>query len=313
MKKIFTVILAFIIAFLLNEIFVRFVIKYPVYGVEKKMIGIRADDQVQNIFKPYSNYWNVEGGNKVFTRNHLGLTGTNVIVSDSSKYIFILGSSFIEAGNVTPYKMATSVFAKKVKKINPYYEVINLGYSGHDAMDSYIRALYFSQMYKPVKVILVIDSDYPDWFKSNTFNPSSKPVFKEKSDIKTKLLIKIRNSLAFLNLAANSLKTQSADIQVVKPAKNSAKIDFEESYLSDAINAFHSTYSQKFICISISHDSIMNEFLKKHTRDNQIEFDLNEQITNTEFRIKGEGHLNEYGNILLGNFLYEKFIDESLE
>ena len=90
MNRFITIIIAFIFAFILNELFVRFVIKYPNYGVEKKMIGIRADDQVQNIFKPYSKYWNVEGGNRVFKRNNLGLPGTDVNISNSSKYILFL-------------------------------------------------------------------------------------------------------------------------------------------------------------------------------------------------------------------------------
>ena len=83
----------------------RYGLGYPVYGLDKK-VKIR-DIGWSNIWKPYSEYWNVEGGNRKFSRNNIGLPGLNVKIADDSKYIYILGSSFVEALQIPPEMIAT--------------------------------------------------------------------------------------------------------------------------------------------------------------------------------------------------------------
>lgn len=311
MKKLLKIILAFIMTFVLNELFVRVVIKYPTYGVEKKMYGILANNQAQNIFKPYSKYWNVEGGNKVFRRNNLGLPGSDVIIIDSSKFIFVMGSSYVEAYQVDPDSMASTIFAKKIKKIAPNYEVLNLGCSGHDVMDSYLRAMYYSQIYKPEIVILVIDSDYKSWFRENTFLETDKLNFNQKSDWVTNIVIKLRNNFSFFNLAANSLNSKSKEINQIKNESVTAELN-DYSNMKGAIHMFINEFKQSFICISISDKTKMNKILKAELLNYECSYYVDEENKGTEFRINGSGHLNKKGNKKLGEFIYDKIVSSYL-
>ncbi len=60
MKKISLLILAFIFAFLLSELFIRYVIQYPCYGLSYKVHYRRGGDYWTNIWKPYTKCWNVD-------------------------------------------------------------------------------------------------------------------------------------------------------------------------------------------------------------------------------------------------------------
>lgn len=89
MKKTFVIIIAFIAAIFINELIVRFAIGYPSFGLDKKVQGIRSpfvQGGWQNLYKPNSYYWNVEGGNIKERRNNYGLPGNDVIINDKKKY-----------------------------------------------------------------------------------------------------------------------------------------------------------------------------------------------------------------------------------
>lgn len=153
MKKFLIVLAAFLFSVIANELVVRFIIGYPAYGVEKSIEGIPYPGQ-ELMFKPHSKYWSVEGGNKVFSRNNIGLQGSNVIVSNSSKYIFVLGNSFIKGAETEQSEIATSVFQSMLNPNFSKYQVINLGFYAHNPFQLWFIAQYFERIYPPAYVML---------------------------------------------------------------------------------------------------------------------------------------------------------------
>ena len=101
MKKIALVLLAFVTAFIITELIVRYVLSYPAYGVESSIMGIPYSGK-ELTYAPHSKYWNVEGGNNVFSRNNAGLNGIDIADIRTSGKIFLLGNSFIKASEVLP-------------------------------------------------------------------------------------------------------------------------------------------------------------------------------------------------------------------
>src|ERR1039457_5321858 len=77
LKRVLVVCLAFAGALVLAELFVRYLVHYPLYGVSERVYGMRAPGISSNVFSPYSENWSVEGGNRVYRRNNLGLTGVD--------------------------------------------------------------------------------------------------------------------------------------------------------------------------------------------------------------------------------------------
>lgn len=309
MKKLLTILAAFIFSFIIIELFVRYIIKYPSYGVEKKMYGIRADNHAQNIFKPYSKYWNVEGGNQVYKRNNLGLPGTDIHVSDSAKYIFVLGSSFVEALQVPPEKMATSIFAQKLKKNNPSYEVLNLGCSGHDAMDSYLRTLYFAGFFNPQKVILILESDHLGWLKGNQpiKNDTIKIQFVEKNNLLTKLNKLIRNNSSFIEMIFRSIGRNIENKNGEDSKKNMQNIQDEINAIYTKIfNFYKKQFPNKFEIILIGKDYSFNNNITAIAKNLKIRT-YSGNICTKENCFNGSGHLNIKGNKELGEMLHEKF------
>jgi len=302
-KKIVLIISAFLLALILTELFTRYIIGYPPYGLKEK-VKIR-DIGWSNIWKPYSKYWNVEGGNNVFKRNNLGLPGIDVKISGKSKYIFVLGSSFVEALQVPPSKITTSIFQEKLKQIDPTYQVINLGYSGHDPFDSYRRAKYFSETYNPDKVILLIDKTNNKWFGRHkkpldfSFNDNS---FKRQSGLKAKINFLLRNNSSFINIIINGIKSINKNNK--KKDKKNKIIEKDvvpkEMYLT--LKEYKKRYKDKFYCISIMNSERTNQNIEEFCLMNNINFDF-KTIKTKENMLNGTGHLNEIGNKKTGIFL----------
>lgn len=312
MKKMLLLGSAAISALICTEWIVAKIIGYPTYGVEMKMLGIRGLDQPVNIFKPYSKYWTVEGGNKVYRRNNVGLPGINVKISNSSKYVFVLGSSFIEAYQLPPEKIATSILQKKLQIKNPDDQVLNLGISGHDPYDLFWRASYFEKRYFPSRVILVIDSTYENWFKRQRqpldFNQNSK-VPERLYSSKMKYISFIVNNSAFLNLVSGLIKNrnqEAAEIQQIKTrvAKSNKKAN---SDLIACISNFKEKYKDRFSLISIISENSLNSQIHDFCSANGIRF-ISRNVFLAKYLIKGKGHLNYAGNELVGDILYESFI-----
>ena len=310
MRKALLIIIAFISALILSELIVAYFVKYPSYGVEKK-IKISGSNSYQNIYKPYSKYWNVEGGNRIFSRNNFGVPGIDLDLSNNKSNIFVLGSSYVEAYQIPPETISTSILNRLLEKEFPNYQVINFGASGHDPYDSWLRTKYYEKKLKPSFVILVIQSTYEQWFKrhKHPLDFDFSKLGKENRSISTLIQIKLRNNSHLLNLFAQYLKKVGKSQK--KRTENQVKkeeILIEYSSIPEdlytCVKEFDKQFGDQFFLISIINDDEVNEKIKYFCHENMINFSYS-PITKSKNKINGVGHLNIQGNKLLGELMYE--------
>jgi hypothetical protein len=311
--------LAFLIAFLFAEVLLSNILHYPRYGVDRKLLGLRSSDGgVENIYAHHSKYWNVEGGNSVFQRNNLGLPGTEVVVSDSSRYVFVLGCSFVEAEQVPPELMATSIFQHRVSEVDPRFQIINLGHSGHDLYDSYRRSAYYERTFSPEVVFLEIHDNEAAWLSRHP-HPlmfALPPDFgKPKLSLTTQVSIFLRNHSSMANVIANAIKTdelrREKEEAVARSKTSPADRGPEGSLPMDLLTCleeFHAKYREKFCVLSIIQDARDNEALGDYCRVHGLKF-RSKGILIPDKQLAGDGHLNVAGNAAFGDFLYESFIE----
>jgi len=318
MKKLILLGLAFLVALLVTELLVRYVLKFPTYGVEVKLSGIRSSEGgVESMFYPHSRYWTVEGGNRVFERNNLGLPGTDVVVADSSQYVFVLGCSFIEAEQVPPESIATSMLQRRLSLISPRLQVINLGHSGHDLYDSYLRAAYFERMLPPAAVILELHEDGAVWFPRHahplrfTVGPDfGRPVRSWTADA----LRLARNYSSLVNIVVNAVKAdqrkRDEEEEIAGKRRTAAGTEEEPTLPADlltCLEAFHEKYGEKFCLVSMLMYPRENQDLADYCKSHGMNF-VSRDLIVTENRVAQAGHLNIKGNTALGELLYESYL-----
>lgn len=306
-KKALVILISLVFAFFVIEFIIGNVLGFPKYGVKEKMTGLRTTIGTQNIYLPYSKYWNSKETLEIYKRNNLGLPGIDVDTGQYSRYISVLGSSFIENNSQKPEFMSTSVLQKLLKKIDVHYNVLNLGYNGCEPYDSYRRITYFENIYKVETVILVIN-DYISGAYKLKDNPFiiDKNEFKVDNSFKTKVNLLIRNNSAFLRLVLTLFQNSSSE-QVVEPEEEN--IDDDTVDLKDlqvCLNEYNKKYGHKFICISIMNNEIINRRIMNFCDSNKINFDYSGLMI-PENQLIGDWHLNEKGNAELGKFLFESF------
>ena len=300
---------------------VRWGVGYPTYGVEYKVLGIRnSDNGIQNIYVPHSAYWTVEGGNNVFHRNNIGLPGSDVHAGPAARYVFVLGSSFIEAAQVQPDSMATAVFQRLLTRKDPALQVLNLGHSGHDAYDNYFRCLYFSRRYKPEAVILVLQDLELSWLVHHphplTFTPPAE-FGTEVQSIPTRLMIALRNASAFGNLLAEWRRGvkgdrgqgESAGASVRAPQEGSGNEKSPDD-LGKCLEAFHAAYGEAFLVVSMMSDTATYGYLHRFCDNVHVPLTVG-MIPPEDHLLGGSGHLAVRGNSHLGEILYESLAQPS--
>jgi hypothetical protein len=260
----------------------------------------------------------VEGESNIFQRNNLGLPGTEVVVSESSRYVFVLGCSYVEAMQVPPDSMATSVFQRRLSRIDPRFQVLNLGHSGHDLYDSFRRSAFFEQTFPPEAVILEIHDDgaslLPRHAHPLTF--TLPPDFgKPNLSLTTAVSIFLRDQSSLANIIANAIKNyqlgREEEERISRDRRSRENRGGEVSVPTDlftCLGEFHRKYKEKFCVVSILQDAKENEALGDYCRKHGLKF-LSKQVIIPENRISGSGHLNVSGNTALGDLLYGSFIE----
>lgn len=313
MKKIILILAAVVCSFVTTECIVRYIIRYPVYGIAARIEGIRkSDGGVQRIHKPHSAYWTVEGGNRVFRRNNLGLTGIPVDTTVRKKYVFVLGSSFIEAFQFPPESIATSVYQGLLNRNQSEFSVLNLGASGHDPYDSYFYASYYERIFYPSYVVLVLTNISPDWphrhrhpLDFSIGENFGKPVVTASA----KVLDSFRNVSSFLTIVSGyiSIKLGAGNIERGGMIQSGEVRDSVLFSISDdlllCLNEFNKKFKERFILISILGSRDTNEDLKAFCLKEGIRYYASEILVPVN-QINGNGHLNGKGNEYLGEFLY---------
>lgn len=308
MKKFLLLVLAAFFSFVGTELIVAKVIGYPTYGVEAKMDGIRGLDRLVNIFKPHSSYWTVEGGNKTYRRNNIGLPGMDIKIADKPQFIFVLGSSYIEAYQLPPEKIASSVLQEGVRLHKSTDQVLNLGYSEHDPYDLFWRASFYEKMYPPSSVLLVLDRTYDERILRQAhpldFDPTAKVPSRSHSR-KMELAVFLMNHSAFLNLLSNLVLRNVGDND--NAGRESSREMPNEGLFSDLtaiLMNFKSKYKERFSLASIAGNDLWDARLREFCKTHQIRF-ISRNLLVPEYRLNEKGHLNEEGNRILGEMLYE--------
>lgn len=120
MRTCYLLMVAFILSLLICEFIVAEAISYPKYGVAYYVNGLdyRSWDK-SRIYKPFSRYMVAEGEfkGKVFSRNNYGFPGDDLLEIEESINIAVLGSSYIEAQQVPPSMIATSIAQQKLRAL----------------------------------------------------------------------------------------------------------------------------------------------------------------------------------------------------
>ncbi len=300
------------------ELLVRFAVNYPV-GFSSRQFVYRRDGaktQKIKIHDAYYEFWNVEGGNRKFKLNNIGLNGPDFDSSTYHRYIFLIGSSFIEAFQVSRTETATSVFDKELKQQYPDYSVLNLGGSGNDPYTLWFKTQFYSKFYEPDKIILAIEGTYDEWLKRHEYplDFTLPERFGEEIGYSRlyRLAAQVRHHSSFINLIARSIMSLPKRIREVN---NEIADGYSEvpctPELSDALKEsllqFQRTYGKDFLLVSFNDCHEANELLDSFCRMNGINYEYNEEILKPESRFNGDGHLTREGNAKLGEFLNVAF------
>ena len=330
LKKVIIIGFAFIASILIVELFINNVIGYPKYtGRDKFILNMNLPNyEFLNWKKPGYKTWTVEGGNNVYKLNNMGLPGSDIKVDSFSKFVYLLGDSFLEGEQYPGDKIASSIFQKELALDYPNYEILNLGISGHDPYILWFRAHFFEKYFRPDYVILVIEDYkrldyYLNRFKNNyNFNiPDNLGVHVSDSFI-TGFINFIRKQSAFSNLITesyflskngqNSLSDvdESSNDTAEKLNRNRTNIlDTVPSLLKESLMNFQMKYKNKFVFVSLDPDTLKNNNLNRFCTSKNIIFFHNDNIMKSENLINGIGHFNLHGNLLLGQYLFEIFKD----
>lgn len=306
LKNSLKIILALTTAFVLVELFTLKLLGFPKWGVEKQVFGLKPyGKKIEEIYKPFSEYINIENGYKVFKRNNFGLQGIDIDTSVNNNYIFLLGDSYTQAAETEPSKMASSIFQELSNEYK--ISVFNISSGGKDPYYSYFRSLYFKQIYTPKLIILTIAQSYSGWLDSRyqTLDFRVPEHFGETSkswEFANKEIF-LCNSSSLISLLDMALKNSLS-----AGNKNTSDKAYEESpkisgKLYDCFTGYKNEYGDKFILVSISADSMLNEGIREFSNNNGIKF-YYKPLNIPENKINGKGHFNDKGNREYGKFLY---------
>lgn len=303
----------FTLVFIVVEILIRTTINHPTYNIEKKLYGLRkSNNGITDIYCPHSRIWTSEGGYSISITNNLGLPGSDVLVTDTTKYIYVLGSSYVQANQVAPSKVSTSICQSRLG-MNSKYQVLNLGEGGLDQYDSYFKLKYYEKYYKPEKIFLVIERVDERWLsRHDTLNFALSENF--GSEIKPNTAERIerfaRKNSSFLNMLSNGYKIASKTnprspkiVNTVNDPNLTRRENISKKLLT-CIEKFGEDYGFNFIVVSIIDNPEINIFLDNFCRSKNIIFKFS-PINRAENKLNIRGHLNYKGNEELGNFLYE--------
>lgn len=317
MKKFILFFISLFFALFITEIIVAYVVNYPKYGVLSRVYGLHGFSSPQNVYLPYSEYWTVEGKNKVYKRNNLGFPGADVDTGLGYKYIYVVGNSYVQAYEVEPDSMATSILNSRIRNKYKDFSVLNLGRGDQDVYDSYFKCLYYEKFYKPAIVFLILDNTNKEVLLRH-----NKPLNFQVSDnfgkTENSFLLNahnyFRNKSSLINLVAKyvydnqNLFNEKKDkiTEDINPYTKGEDLINLSDDLFLCINEFNKKYEKKFVLVSIIASKEINLKLNDFCSSTGINFTFGE-INVAKYKLSGWGHLTNEGNRLFGELLYESF------
>jgi hypothetical protein len=262
--------------------------------------------------QPHTRFWDVEGGNIVVELNNVGLPGTDIFPGADKRYVFVAGSSFVEATQVDREKIATSVFQKQLRAEIPGFEVLNLGFSSADPYALWFRCEFFRKYYEPSAVILVLDRRSTGWlgFHSEALKFSLCTGFgvaRQSSGIAA-VFRYLREKCALANMLSVVVMHGAMAPPVARPFEPTPENrDSLIRRLGDCLQAFHTEYPGKFGVVQLGSNHFEDSLVVERCRALGVPVYGGRAISRRENEFGGHGHLNEQGNLELGKALYETF------
>jgi hypothetical protein len=310
--------LAALMAILGTELVVRFGVRYPPRP-ERRNFRMKDGLGLFSVLQwdaPHSGFWNVEAGNKVYHYNNLGLPGGDVRTDASAQYVFLLGSSWVEAMQMPPGKTAGAILQARLAARGDRQQVLNLGSSGIDPYVAWFRCHFFALHYPPVRVVLVLESLHTRWLLRHPHPLDfTLPAYFGTEQARTgvrRIVARLRGLSSFVNLLTNGaprdLGREAAASLEGAPAPGSAA-DADtlrmSTDLKQCLREFQRDYGDRFLLVSLLDHVDQRRELADFCGAEGLALVPAPTLLRSENRFKGTGHLNERGNQELGAFLDE--------
>jgi hypothetical protein len=306
-------------AFAVTELTVALLVGYPrhppprIFHIDDRL-GKYADLAWE---LPHSRIWNVEGGGVIHEYNNIGLSGMDVRTGPSSRYIFVLGDSYIEALQVPSEDAATSVFQRSLDSAGQDLQVINLGRRKSDPYSSWYRLKFFERYYKPSYIVLVMEQFYALWLSEYpqplSFNiPASFGTELPRTGARALVgYLRMTSSLCNM-LAVGFYSNETPDIARSAPeSEDEEQLPQDRDQITEALTGclrrFHEEYGPRFMVVSIGRDTGRDSLVSEFCRNEGIACETEQAISSPKNHIAGRGHLNKEGNYALGQFIYETY------
>lgn len=306
MKKLLIILAALLSALGTSELFTRYIVHFPVRGIKYRItLPVNITEHL-----PYSEYWDVESGNKVYRRNNMGLSGNDISFNKNFRNLVLLGNSFIEAAQVPQTNRASSILNRMLHDNNKSFQVINLASAEQDVYTSFLTLEYYKKYFKPDKVFLIIENINSDFYKKYSadmylnFNINMDSL-RNNVSLFQRLRLNIINYSSLADLiyfSYNYSEETRKDFFNVKN-KNSEKVPWQ---FYESLKKFEEKYGNSFALISINSNANQNRFLADFCISAGIQFFFS-PINIPENQINKSGHLNYDGNKKLAEFLYEVY------
>jgi len=312
-RTLFLLFISFLMSLVVSELTVRYVVRYPDYGISDFVFGISSNIKWQAQYRPYSRYINTEArGFHPFRRNNLGLPGIDI---DTGKdKVLVLGSSFIEAAQVPPANISVSVFAKLLEKSRmSHFTAVNLGRKAHDLYDSWFRYQYYKNLLDYKYVMLIVD-------QRNSFARHKQPfVFslpagfgKMEKRLSKRLGTIALSRSAYLALMFRGIRDlirtdKEEDLNDLNADGNASAGNAETDFIKGVIiclRQFSAELENQLIIVSIIDKPELNMQVKAFCDQHGIFCMVSDTIQSKENQIDGSGHFNLRGNRMLGELMF---------
>ena len=265
---------------------------------------------------PYAPFWNVEAGNRVFHFNNIGLPGCDVQSAPETQYIFLLGSSWVEALQVPADLTASSVLQARLGAAASRLQVLNLGASGVDPYVAWLRSRFFATRFQPARVVLVLEEFHTRWLGRHPqpldFQLSSRFGFEEVRTGSRRAFTELREHSAFVNLVANGREGPPTDespqesLPMTDPAPRPP--ERMSADLQETLRRFHQDYGDRFLLLSLLVDAEQSRELEAFCIAEGLRLVAAPEVMAPVNRFDGTGHLNERGNRELGEVLHAAIV-----
>lgn len=314
MNKLTLLLLSISFSLIITEAVVANLFQYPTYGVKcfVKELDPRSWDQ-SRVYESHSRYMAFEGESKgsVYKRNNLGLPGDDVDLRGKAINIAVIGSSFIEATQVDPGLISTSILQRRLRGIDPKINVFNLGYRGTNPFTIFRRYRYWEEIVGFDLVIVVIDH-YPFQGTTSIADTYLPDEWAVDRNICHNLYRIARNKSAFINLVVPAIKKDNLAKVPSTGATHCVRPTFDLAQMADLLRVYYRGGDRLLIVDMVSNSMSAHVSLKEGLVELGGTYGIPVLPLGRmprQYLLGGNGHYNLDGNLYLGSEL-TKWVSE---